>query len=74
MLVGVFLAVTIELCGVQPLSFAVGAYLPLSTTAPIFIGGVIRGVAERGAQSRRAQGAELGRAISSRPASSRAGP
>ena len=29
-LVGVFLAVTMELCGVKSLSFAVGAYLPLS--------------------------------------------
>lgn len=41
-LVGVFLALTIELCGVNSLSFAVGAYLPLSTTLPIFIGGAIR--------------------------------
>jgi OPT family oligopeptide transporter len=45
-LVGVALAVTVELCGVKSLSFAVGAYLPLSTTAPIFVGGAIRGVAE----------------------------
>ncbi|MBK9211534.1 MAG: OPT/YSL family transporter [Saprospiraceae bacterium] len=41
-LAGVFLAVTIELCGVKALSFAVGAYLPLSTTLPIFIGGAVR--------------------------------
>src|SRR5262249_24974911 len=46
-LVGVFLAVTIELCGVSPLSFAVGAYLPLSTTLPIFIGGAIKGIVDR---------------------------
>ncbi len=46
-LVGVFLAVTVELCGVSPLSFAVGAYLPLSTTLPIFIGGAIKGVVDR---------------------------
>jgi len=45
-LVGVFLAVTVELCGVKSLSFAVGAYLPLSTTAPIFVGGAIKGVAD----------------------------
>ncbi|NIG52902.1 OPT family oligopeptide transporter [Chitinophaga sp. Cy-1792] len=45
-LVGVFLAITIELCGVNALSFAVGAYLPLSTTLPIFIGGVIRGAVD----------------------------
>jgi OPT family oligopeptide transporter len=46
-MVGVALAVTIELCGVGSLSFAVGAYLPLSTTAPIFVGGVVRAWAER---------------------------
>ncbi|RPD38792.1 OPT family oligopeptide transporter [Chitinophaga barathri] len=45
-LVGVFIAITLELCGVKSLSFAVGAYLPLSTTLPIFIGGVIRGLVE----------------------------
>jgi OPT family oligopeptide transporter len=43
-LVGVFLAVTMELCGVRSLSFAVGAYLPLSTTLPIFVGGAIKGI------------------------------
>lgn len=46
-LVGVFLAVVMELCGVKALSFAVGAYLPLSTTLPIFVGGAIRGLAEK---------------------------
>jgi OPT family oligopeptide transporter len=45
-LVGVFLAITMELCGVKSLSFAVGAYLPLSTTAPIFVGGAIKGIAD----------------------------
>ncbi|HUQ96984.1 MAG TPA: OPT/YSL family transporter, partial [Chitinophagaceae bacterium] len=45
-LVGVFIAVTLELCGIKSLSFAVGTYLPLSTTLPIFIGGAIRGLIE----------------------------
>lgn len=45
-LVGVFLAITIELCGVKSLSFAVGAYLPLSTTLPIFAGGAIKGLVD----------------------------
>jgi OPT family oligopeptide transporter len=45
-LVGVFVAVVMELCGIRSLSFAVGTYLPLSTTLPIFIGGAIRGIAE----------------------------
>jgi putative OPT family oligopeptide transporter len=43
---GVFLAITMELCGIKSLSFAVGAYLPLATTLPIFIGGAIRGLVE----------------------------
>ena len=46
-LIGVFIAVVLELCGVKALSFAVGTYLPLSTTLPIFIGGFIRGIADR---------------------------
>jgi OPT family oligopeptide transporter len=41
--VGMFLAVVMELCDVKSLSFAVGAYLPLSTTLPIFVGGAIKG-------------------------------
>jgi putative OPT family oligopeptide transporter len=46
-LVGAFLSVTVELCGVSALAFAVGAYLPLSTTLPIFVGGVVRYVADK---------------------------
>lgn len=45
-LVGVFIALVVELCGIKALSFAIGIYLPLSTTFPIFIGGAIRGIAE----------------------------
>jgi OPT family oligopeptide transporter len=45
-LVGVFIAVVMELCGIKALSFAIGIYLPLSTTLPIFIGGAIRGIVE----------------------------
>jgi putative OPT family oligopeptide transporter len=45
-LVGICIAVTMELCGIKSLSFAVGAYLPLSTTLPIFVGGAIRGIVD----------------------------
>ena len=45
-LVGVFLSITMELCGVNSLSFAVGAYLPLSTTLPIFAGGLVKKAVE----------------------------
>lgn len=44
--VGIFLAIVMELCGIKSLSFAVGAYLPLSTTLPIFIGGAIKGLVD----------------------------
>jgi putative OPT family oligopeptide transporter len=46
-LVGVFVAVTLELCGIHSLSFAVGSYLPIATTAPIFAGGLVRAFVER---------------------------
>lgn len=45
-LVGACVAIVMELCGVKALSFAIGIYLPLSTTLPIFIGGAIRGIVE----------------------------
>ncbi|HEY0895041.1 MAG TPA: oligopeptide transporter, OPT family [Sphingobacteriaceae bacterium] len=54
-LVGVFLAITMELCGVKSLSFAVGAYLPLSTTLPIFVGGAIKGLVDWRAQKKQQQ-------------------
>ena len=41
-LVGVFISITLELCGIRSLSFAVGSYLPIATTAPIFAGGMVR--------------------------------
>lgn len=45
-IVGVFIAITMELCGIKALAFAIGLYLPLSTTLPIFIGGAIKGIAD----------------------------
>ncbi len=45
-LVGVFIAIVVELCGIKALSFAIGIYLPLSTTLPIFIGGTIRAIVD----------------------------
>jgi putative OPT family oligopeptide transporter len=46
-LVGVFISVTLELCGIHSLSFAVGSYLPIATTAPIFVGGLVRAFVEK---------------------------
>lgn len=43
-LVGAFIAFVFELCGVSALAFAVGLYLPLSTTLPIFTGGLVKAI------------------------------
>lgn len=41
-LLGAMIAVVLELAGAPSLAFAVGLYLPISTSAPIFIGGLVR--------------------------------
>lgn len=46
-LLGVALALVLELCGISALPFAVGVYLPISASAPIFVGGVVRFLVER---------------------------
>ena len=47
-LFGVMISVVLELCGVSSLAFAVGVYLPMSSSAPIFIGGLVRWIVDRG--------------------------
>lgn len=51
-IVGVFIAVTMELCGIKALAFSIGLYLPLSTTLPIFIGGATKGIVDWRAKRR----------------------
>ncbi len=46
-LIGAFLAVAFELLGVPSLPVAVGVYLPISTSATMFMGGAIRWLVER---------------------------
>jgi uncharacterized oligopeptide transporter (OPT) family protein len=41
-LLGVMIAIVLEMAGIPSLAFAVGVYLPLSSSSPIFIGGMIR--------------------------------
>ena len=41
-LLGIMIAVVLELTGIPTLAFAVGIYLPISTSAPIFVGGMVR--------------------------------
>jgi len=49
-LLGVCLVIAVELLGIRSLTFAVGAYLPIGTTLPIFCGGVVRWFVDRAAQ------------------------
>ncbi|MEJ7645596.1 MAG: oligopeptide transporter, OPT family [Chryseolinea sp.] len=51
-IVGVFIAVTLELCGIKALAFAIGLYLPLATTLPIFVGGAVKGYVDWKARRR----------------------
>ncbi len=46
-LFGAMIAILMELAGVPSLAFAVGVYLPISTTAPIFVGGALRWFMDR---------------------------
>ena len=41
-ILGAMLAIVLEVSGVPSLAFAVGIYLPISTSAPIFVGGFVR--------------------------------
>mgnify|MGYP000952188760 CR=1 FL=1 len=46
-IIGVLIAVTMELSRVSALPFAVGMYIPLSSTTPIFIGGLLRWLTDK---------------------------
>jgi hypothetical protein len=41
-LLGVMIAIVLEMSAVPSLAFAVGVYLPIASSTPIFIGGLIR--------------------------------
>ncbi len=46
-LFGVMISVVLELCGISSLAFAVGVYLPLSSSSPLLVGGVARWLSDR---------------------------
>ena len=46
-LLGVMIAICLEMASIPALPFAVGVYLPLSSTSPIFLGGAIRWLVDR---------------------------
>jgi putative OPT family oligopeptide transporter len=55
-LTGAGLAVGAMLCGVSGLAFAIGVYLPFATLAPLFVGGCVRALVERGRGGESRQG------------------
>jgi hypothetical protein len=46
-LLGVMIAVVLEMCAIPSLAFAVGVYLPLSSSSPIWVGGLVRLLVDR---------------------------
>ncbi len=46
-MVGAAMSLAVFLCGVSPLAWAVGAYLPIATTFTIFLGGLLRGLVDK---------------------------
>jgi putative OPT family oligopeptide transporter len=46
-ILGVMIAVVLEMSGIPSLAFAVGVYLPLSSSSPILIGGLVRWFVDR---------------------------
>jgi putative OPT family oligopeptide transporter len=46
-ILGGMIAIVLEMCGIPSLAFAVGVYLPVSSSTPIFIGGAVRWLVDR---------------------------
>jgi putative OPT family oligopeptide transporter len=46
-LIGVFISILMEVVEVPALAFAVGVYLPLESTTPVFAGGLVRWLVDR---------------------------
>ncbi len=46
-LFGIMISVVLELCGISSLAFAVGVYLPLSSSSPLMVGGLVRWLVDR---------------------------
>jgi putative OPT family oligopeptide transporter len=57
-LIGAFISIVLELCGLSSLAFAVGVYLPMSTSMPVLLGGLVRWVADKTARRKRQTEAE----------------
>ncbi len=62
-LLGVALALVLELCGISALPFAVGVYLPISASSPIFVGGMVRYLVDRKRKNQTDLEAETGSGV-----------
>ncbi len=51
-LLGVMISIVLEMSGIPSLAFAVGVYLPLSSSSPIFVGGMVRWMVDRNLRKR----------------------
>ena len=58
-LLGIMIAITLEMSGIASLAFAVGVYLPLSASSPIFVGGMIRWLVDRWLRRKKFRGHRL---------------
>ena len=58
-LLGVMIAIVLEMSGIPSLAFAVGVYLPLSSSSPIFIGGLIRWLVDHYLRTSKFKGKDL---------------
>lgn len=52
---GAIIALVLDMCGVSALAFAVGLYVPIAVSAPIFLGGLVRAGVDS-VMTRRARG------------------
>jgi uncharacterized oligopeptide transporter (OPT) family protein len=46
-ILGVMIAIVLEMSGISSLAFAVGVYLPLSSSTPLMVGGMVRWLVDR---------------------------
>ncbi len=56
-LLGVMISVVLEMSGIPSLAFAVGVYLPLSSSTPILVGGGVRWLVDRYTKTKLKKGA-----------------